>query len=85
MRRQLQQELKLLSLTHKSEWRTFCEWLKSLEAQAFERAYLAKSDEQRDKYFGEIKAYRNIVDEIGEMENKAEETAEAIKDMKKGG
>jgi len=49
---------------------------------AFERAYICKKDEQRDKYFGEIRAYRNLIEEIGDMKEKAKDTEESIKELK---
>lgn len=83
LREQLQQEIRLSSLTKKQEWKTFCEWLGLLERTAFERAYLCKKDDQRDKYFGEIYAYRNIIEEIDNMQEKSKETAETLAELRR--
>ena len=82
MRRQLQKEICLQTLSKRKDWAVFCEWLTELEKVAFERAYICKKDEQRDKYFGEIRAYRNLIEEIGDMKEKAKDTEESIKELK---
>ncbi len=76
-------ELKLQSLSERAEWEVFLKWLKKLELVAFEQAYNCKKDESKERYFGKIAGYREITNEIKDIQIKAEETAEQLKELKK--